>query len=71
MDETRTWSFREKEGKKSRGGKDFIGTFFVLRPSLVSGFYPDGLQIIIMLSLAVEAELREDALDCLCCSSVY
>lgn len=25
---------------------DFIGTFFVLRPSLVSGFYPDGLQII-------------------------
>lgn len=32
---------RERERKKSRA--DFIGTFFVQRPSLVSGFYPDGL----------------------------
>ena len=36
--------------RKGKGRVDFIGTFFVLRPSLVSGFHPDGLQIIRLCS---------------------
>lgn len=52
----------EKEEEKRRNRRrDFIATFFVPRPSLVSGFYPDGLQTIRLCR----------AWDRFCCSSVY
>lgn len=51
----------EEEEKRRNRRRDFIATFFVPRPSLVSGFYPDGLQTIRLCR----------ACDCLCCSSVY